>query len=163
MHEEYQMPNLLMTKPSTTHQIMSKNKNLATRKSLSYRSKSNKAAQLRVYNEPGRLARTYGTQQRRNSICVTPEASTTRTNNVTLLATRKALHYRRMYDAFSKTFYWRSMAANVVYIVRNCTSSAQNIPRYRHGRNMHIFPASGPLELTTMNVVGPFPKSVQGS
>lgn len=54
------------------------------------------------------------------------------------------------------------MVVDVDYVVRSCTSSAQNNPKCRQKRNMQLFSASGALEFTALEIVKPFPKVVQG-
>lgn len=55
------------------------------------------------------------------------------------------------------------MAADINCVVRNCTSCAQNNPKYRQMHHMHLLSESGSFQFVAMDIDRPFLKIGHGS
>lgn len=66
-----------------------------------------------------------------------------------------------MYDRLPRKFHWHDMATDVKCIVSKCQSCAQYNPTFRHKRNLQLFPEEGAFEFMGMNILRPFPKTMQ--
>lgn len=71
-------------------------------------------------------------------------------------------HYQ-MYDTRSQAFYWHHVAADVDFVVHNCSISAGNHSKFHQRCNILLFLASDPFEPIGMDFVESFPKVVQSS
>lgn len=69
----------------------------------------------------------------------------------------KHLDQHRMGDAIRQTFCWPHKAAEVSYVLRNCTTCDRNNLRYRRRRQIPHFAEGRPLEFLVMAIVGPVP------
>ena len=70
----------------------------------------------------------------------------------------------RMFRTLRKTFFWPKMAVDVATTVRECTVCAKNRMKERTRTNyLKLFPASGPLEDVSMDLLGPLPKTQHGN
>lgn len=69
----------------------------------------------------------------------------------------------QIYDTLKQIFYWVYMAADVNYILQNCTSCAENHLKYCDRSNVYNSPSIRPLEFVAINSFRPFPKSVEGN
>jgi Integrase zinc binding domain len=69
-----------------------------------------------------------------------------------------------MYAAMRRRFYWRNMYKEVEETVRHCTVCAKNRVKERKRTSLlKLFPASGPLEFVSMDILGPLPKTEHGN
>jgi hypothetical protein len=64
-----------------------------------------------------------------------------------------------MYAAMRRRFYWMNMYKEIEYTVRHYTVCAKNRVTERKWTSfLKLFPASGPLEFVSMEILGPLPK-----
>jgi hypothetical protein len=65
-----------------------------------------------------------------------------------------------MYDAMRRRFYWRNMHKEVEETVQHCKMCAKNrVTERKRTSFLKFFPASGPLEVFSMDILGPLPKT----
>ena len=63
-----------------------------------------------------------------------------------------------------KNYFWSGMASDVAETVRNCTTCAKNRVKERKRTSfLKLFPANGPLEYVSMDILGPLPKTDHGN
>lgn len=56
------------------------------------------------------------------------------------------------------------MASDVYQVVQDCCSCAANRGTiHRHQKKLQLFPAAGPLESISMDLLGPLPKTLHGN
>lgn len=67
----------------------------------------------------------------------------------------------RMYDTLRCNLFYSHMAVDIDYILSTCPGCAKNNPNHRHRRKLLFFPATGPVEIVAMDIVGPFLKNTQ--
>jgi hypothetical protein len=69
-----------------------------------------------------------------------------------------------MFLSLRRAYLWPGMAADVYETVKRCEECARNLKTERNRTNhLKLFPAKGPLESVTMDVLGPLPKSKHGN
>jgi Integrase core domain/Integrase zinc binding domain len=69
-----------------------------------------------------------------------------------------------MFATLGRTFFWPRMAADVYDIVRQCDACARNlIAENKHTNVMELFPANGPMESVSMDILGPLPRTIHGN
>jgi hypothetical protein len=69
-----------------------------------------------------------------------------------------------MYAAMSRRSYWSRMYKEVEETVRHCTVRAKNrVTERKRTSFLKLFPASGPLEVFAMDILGPLPKTEHGN
>ena len=76
-----------------------------------------------------------------------------------------AVHPRlnRMYYHIRRIYYWPHMAADVAATIRNCAHCARNRVNLRkHTNDLKLFPAEGPLQAISMDILGPLPRTERG-
>jgi Integrase zinc binding domain len=62
----------------------------------------------------------------------------------------------KMYGAMRRRFYWRNMHKEVEETVRYCTVCSKNrVTERKRTSFLKLFPASGPLEVFAMDILGP--------
>ena len=68
-----------------------------------------------------------------------------------------------MHETLRRTYYWPSMASDIMFTVRTCPHCAKNRVRLiKHSNPMKLFPATTPLESVAMDLLGPLPPSKRG-
>jgi Integrase zinc binding domain/Integrase core domain len=70
----------------------------------------------------------------------------------------------RMFQAKRKTFFWPRIAEDVYETVRHCALCARNrISEERKTNPLKLFPANGPLESVSMDILRPLPRTKHGN
>ncbi len=65
-----------------------------------------------------------------------------------------------MYSTLRREFYWPSMAADCYAFVRSWATCARDrIKLRRNTKELKLFPATGPLEEVSIDLLGPFQKT----
>ena len=68
-----------------------------------------------------------------------------------------------MHETLRRTYYWPSMASDIMFTVRTCPHCAKNRVRLiKHSNPMKLFAATTPLESVAMDLLGPLPPSKRG-
>ena len=62
----------------------------------------------------------------------------------------------KLYRTLRRHFYWTTLSVDAVNTVRNCVSCARNrVKLRRNSKKLQLFPASGPLEYVSIDILGP--------
>jgi transposase InsO family protein len=70
----------------------------------------------------------------------------------------------KMYASMRRKFFWKEMYKYVEETVRHCTVCAKNrVTERKRTSFLKLFPANGPLEFVTMDILGPLPKTEHGN
>lgn len=71
---------------------------------------------------------------------------------------------RRLYYTLRKHLYWPAMTVNAYATVSGCSDCARNIVKLRkYSKNLVLFPAQGPLEFVTIDILGEFFRTPRGN
>jgi hypothetical protein len=69
-----------------------------------------------------------------------------------------------MFRSIRKNNFWSGMVNNMAETVRNCTTCSKNRVKERKRTSfLKLFPASGPLEYVSMDILGPLSKTDHGN
>ena len=69
----------------------------------------------------------------------------------------------RLHRRLKRSYYWPHMAADISATARQCTPCAKNRLRLiRKASEMKLFPATAPLDLVAIDILGPLPRSARG-
>lgn len=70
---------------------------------------------------------------------------------------------RRMYNSLCCQFFWPHMAIHVSETIGKCLCCAKNESRFKHESHCKLIPAVELLDLVTIDILGPSPRTGQGN
>ena len=69
----------------------------------------------------------------------------------------------RLHRRLQRSYYWPHMATDISATVRECTPCAKKRLRLlRKASEITLFPGTAPLDLVSIDILGPLPKSSRG-
>ena len=70
----------------------------------------------------------------------------------------------KLYTTLRRHFYWPTLSVDAITTVKNCVSCARNRVRLRRSaKKLHLFPAAGPLEFVSIDILGPLLRTGRGN
>ena len=70
----------------------------------------------------------------------------------------------KLYRTLRRHFYWTTLSVDALMTVRNCVSCARNrVKLRRHAKQLQLFPAGGPLEFVSIDILGPLVRTARGN
>ena len=70
----------------------------------------------------------------------------------------------KLYRTLRRHFYWPSLSVDALMTVRNFVSCARNrIKLQRKSKALRLFPANGPLEYVSIDILGPLVRTRRGN
>jgi len=70
----------------------------------------------------------------------------------------------KLYRTLRRYFYWQTLAVDAIMAVKNCVSCARNrVKLRRHAKKLQLFPANGPLEYVSIDILGPLLRTRRGN